>query len=157
VVHAERRQAPEVVGGSEQREILHHASAATYPGTSATVASLHEVADLSLDLGARRAIARFPRRPAWRRDLDESDTLFVLRPLGVSSPHRCVATSVLSRLLAKVSMGIFPRAHEHGAMRSMPAKNSSTSAVQARAFSGGPHLKAARVSLPVAASSRCSW
>jgi len=63
-VHAELRQAAEVVGGREQREVMHHASAAANPGSSATMPSLHQVAKLSLDLGASRAIARFPRRIA---------------------------------------------------------------------------------------------
>jgi len=37
-------------------------SAAPHPSTSATVASLHQVGNLSLAFGASRATARFPRR-----------------------------------------------------------------------------------------------
>lgn len=40
VMYAERRQAPQILCGTEQRKVVRHASAATYPGTSATVASL---------------------------------------------------------------------------------------------------------------------
>lgn len=60
VVHAEGGHAPEVVRGTEQRKILRHTNAPSHARASTAVPPLHQVGNLSLDLGADRAIARFP-------------------------------------------------------------------------------------------------
>ena len=93
VKHSEPRQ---VDGCGEQREVLPDAQRAAHASAEASVLAPHEMSDLALDLGARRAVAPLPRRSAlpsrerlsvWclactQTDLDELEAMLITSGLG---------------------------------------------------------------------------
>ena len=64
MVHAECGHAPEVVRGTEQRKIIRHTGATAYAGSPTAVPALHQLGNLSLDLGGGSSDSALSTRDA---------------------------------------------------------------------------------------------
>ena len=60
MLHAERGEALEVVGGCKQREVVADAENTSHARPSPTVSAKHQVSELAFDLGSGRSVVRLP-------------------------------------------------------------------------------------------------
>ena len=90
-------QTLEIVRGSEQRKVLANALCTAHACSTTAMSLLHQVSELSLDLGSGRSVARLPRRrllslslPLEHRFVLVNAEVATSLPVGASIPKRTV-------------------------------------------------------------------